>query len=1057
MRDLNGNKDFSVIKPFAFWTQHVLPLVYGDEISYMETLDKVVKLLNELIKNNNKLPEYIQQIVEEYITGGPLEEVLRSILADFILNVKYPPSGITPAKGDGTANDYEAIQGCIDYAASKGGGVVYFPFGKYLTSKLTLKPNVSLMGFGKYCTSIVLTGGETDALLSGSVTDCGIYNITLDANMSIQVNDVNVLTLTGSNIQLMNVILTDGYSLFNIEKTGDNIELNNVEFRYAVESMLRIGGTVGTLNANSIKFGKLSTINGVAAIISDSNNDVITGIVSNDILPLFAQLDGNNNMLKGVVASTNVIAGDGQNNVYDFYGKTKSETYTGNVSETVHGSKSTHIDVMSTWEVDGNSTESVDGTKSEIVTGVSSAQYNEDRTVNGKNLTETLSGKKVINAQDVVLNPTNPLTYKAPIAITTDISYVPMKDKSGMEYKVMVDNGYNWNTAKSVETTTDFANVNAKVGEIYSTSGFRTSGDEGGAFYYITSSPLTVDNSTVFNTKNNLRAVLTPRNDSLNFFQVGGLGNKSNETTLINLFIDYCSTLGVKAVFPSGHYYGFGDDATETYVYLKEGSHVIIDGVFWPTSTSHSMMTNMDGNEHPVYSGFGNIVIEGAGGFFMRGVELGDTSINSPIRLAHCENILIKDIFIEEYSVYHAMEIISVRNCLIENVKCFGAYNPPSLENITVGAFNIEAAYEQSSQAGAIPYDKTPCVNITVDKCYFGNGRTNPTAQIKCAVDFHDGHNDVTHENITISNNIMFNIQLVAILLFRIKDLNIFGNVCNGCGKSFINTRFQDMVMCFNASISNNFINNVGFLNTNPMDETATMNLYNCLDTNITGNTIVDSFAYCIMLGSCSRVSFTGNTGISLLKNNPATDSDSFAMFILKDSDELDIIGNTMSVQDTDTISTQVFTNTSTNVRVRFNIFNIKSINNWNYMSDNILATGSWGVGDTITFSSTQKKFDATVYIMQVVGIGYACVTLDNTFGLSNGIILSGNIAGDEPVLFTVKINFVNNTSITITDSIKTTLTTTGYTTVKGTTNDDSPIKVVSVIGINKSNYVGIR
>lgn len=436
--DLNGNKDFSVIKPFAFWTQHVLPLVYGDEISYMETLDKVVKLLNELIKNNNKLPEYIQQIVEEYITGGPLEEVLRGILADFILNVKYPPAGITPAKGDGTANDYEAIQGCIDYAASKGGGVVYFPFGKYLTSKLTLKPNVSLMGFGKYCTSIVLTGGETDALLSGTVTDCGIYNITLDANMSIQVNDVDVLTLTGSNIQLMNVILTDGYYLFNIEKTGDNIELNNVEFRYAVESMLRIGGTVGTLNANNIKFGNLSTIKGVAAIISDSNNDVITGIVSNDILPLFAQLDGNNNVLKGVVASTNVIAGDGQNNVYDFYGKTKSETYTGNVYETVHGSKSTHIDVMSTWAVDGNSTESVDGTKSEIVTGVSSAQYNGDRTVNGKNFTETMSGKKVINAQDIVLNPTNPLTYKTPEKYNEQYSYVPAKDVNNNEYNILV-------------------------------------------------------------------------------------------------------------------------------------------------------------------------------------------------------------------------------------------------------------------------------------------------------------------------------------------------------------------------------------------------------------------------------------------------------------------------------------------------------------------------------------------------------------------------------------------------------------------------------------------
>ena len=87
MKGVNMNNNFSTMKPFAFWTQHVLPLVYGDEISYMETLGKVVKLLNELIKNNNQLPEYIAKIVEEYITGGELEKVLETLLADYILNV----------------------------------------------------------------------------------------------------------------------------------------------------------------------------------------------------------------------------------------------------------------------------------------------------------------------------------------------------------------------------------------------------------------------------------------------------------------------------------------------------------------------------------------------------------------------------------------------------------------------------------------------------------------------------------------------------------------------------------------------------------------------------------------------------------------------------------------------------------------------------------------------------------------------------------------------------------------------------------------------------------
>ena len=86
-----GSKDFTVVEPFAFWTQHVLPLVYGDEISYKETLGKMRDILNELIKSNNNLPEYIQQMIEEYISSGAIEEVIDKILSNFILNVNILP------------------------------------------------------------------------------------------------------------------------------------------------------------------------------------------------------------------------------------------------------------------------------------------------------------------------------------------------------------------------------------------------------------------------------------------------------------------------------------------------------------------------------------------------------------------------------------------------------------------------------------------------------------------------------------------------------------------------------------------------------------------------------------------------------------------------------------------------------------------------------------------------------------------------------------------------------------------------------------------------------
>lgn len=53
------------IKPFRFWSQKVLPLVYDDSLSYYEVLDKVAHKLNELIEYFN---EAVYQNVEELVS-----------------------------------------------------------------------------------------------------------------------------------------------------------------------------------------------------------------------------------------------------------------------------------------------------------------------------------------------------------------------------------------------------------------------------------------------------------------------------------------------------------------------------------------------------------------------------------------------------------------------------------------------------------------------------------------------------------------------------------------------------------------------------------------------------------------------------------------------------------------------------------------------------------------------------------------------------------------------------------------------------------------------------
>lgn len=53
------------MKPFGFWCQKVLPLVYDESLSYYEVLCKVRDKLNELIKQDELFGETLKQIQDE--------------------------------------------------------------------------------------------------------------------------------------------------------------------------------------------------------------------------------------------------------------------------------------------------------------------------------------------------------------------------------------------------------------------------------------------------------------------------------------------------------------------------------------------------------------------------------------------------------------------------------------------------------------------------------------------------------------------------------------------------------------------------------------------------------------------------------------------------------------------------------------------------------------------------------------------------------------------------------------------------------------------------------
>lgn len=228
----------------------VLPTVYGDELSYGEQLNKFCANLNALNKNNNMLPEYISNLIQEYITSGAIEENIRNVLSTYILNVKYPPEGITPAKGDGSADDTEAIQGCIDYCynhyASKGiGSCIYFPFGSYLTTNLNNVFYTTLFGFDKNSTQLVIKGGSNTGSAINLYQGSGILNLTLIGNAGSQVKKVGALQIAINNV--------DGVYTNNVYVSNCNFIDFNHSAIYLLGGYTSDNNVIAEINGNLFK------------------------------------------------------------------------------------------------------------------------------------------------------------------------------------------------------------------------------------------------------------------------------------------------------------------------------------------------------------------------------------------------------------------------------------------------------------------------------------------------------------------------------------------------------------------------------------------------------------------------------------------------------------------------------------------------------------------------------------------------------------------------------------------------------------------------------------
>ena len=298
--------DWNSVKPVGCKPWLVLPAVYSDALSYGDQIAHFCAALNKLIQNNNTLPEYIQQMIQDYINGDVIGGVVQNIVSQFILNVKYPPENLKPAVGDGSADDTGAIQGCINYAKNHNGMAVYIPSGAYSVQSLTLPGNVSLFGFDRYTTKLVLRGGATQPLISSVGSDFSIVGVTLDGNSGIQVNDITVVSLTSQDILIRDVVIEDGYKLLSYNGTVGTLQLDNIVFGNTVQRALEISGN-SFVQASNLRFTQLSAVGGIDVINIQSDGGRYD-FISNATCDTCLVVSGNDNSFRcNISGATNPV------------------------------------------------------------------------------------------------------------------------------------------------------------------------------------------------------------------------------------------------------------------------------------------------------------------------------------------------------------------------------------------------------------------------------------------------------------------------------------------------------------------------------------------------------------------------------------------------------------------------------------------------------------------------------------------------------------------------------------------------------------------------------
>lgn len=415
---VNNDSNFKSIELLRCWCMKSLPTVFSDALSYNQQVCLLTKAINDMANTINGLPDYIIELVKELLNQLNLEEIVKEVLADlYFINVKNPPNNMTAAVGDGVTDDTAAIQAMISYLGGKR-AYLFFPAGIYSVTGLNVTTNMSLVGLDRYQTTLQLRAGSNKDLLIGDLGSCTINDITLDANMPGQTQNCSVFDGNAGNMLVSNVIFKNGYNALSIDVDG-LVQMDNILFDGVQGNGLSIGGD--RVVANNIEFVH-NSLNADTLITVSGTNCMLTNLLNTSSCNKVLNITGNNNVIMGVAKGTQTpYSATGTDNFIDIITSNGHEVIDGNYIHNTNGSVSINCNA-STQNINTTNTVHVDG----------------DDLLTANNSTETINTTKEITANDIILNTTNPLTYKEPTILNDYFNTIPFKHNN-TTYNVLVE------------------------------------------------------------------------------------------------------------------------------------------------------------------------------------------------------------------------------------------------------------------------------------------------------------------------------------------------------------------------------------------------------------------------------------------------------------------------------------------------------------------------------------------------------------------------------------------------------------------------------------------